>query len=112
MAENTNIDLPRNNDTYRVMVHYYGANVTPDPTAHPMVNVYCGGLLHATYGAAPDVVPSFNQALGSSQGLMWRVADVTTWVDASGTTTGCTVTPLHPPAQTSGYWVTLNDRSY
>ena len=112
LPENINVDLPRNNDTYRILVHYYNANVSPIPTAHPMVNVWCGGRLRATYGAAPDVVPNFNQVNPSYGGHMWRVADVTTQVDVSGTTTGCAVTPLHPPAQTSGYWVTLSDTSY
>jgi hypothetical protein len=112
MAENVNVDLPRHDDTYRVMVHYYTAAVSPIPAAHPMVNIWCGGYLQATYGAAPDVVPGFDQTSPPHDGSMWRVADVTTWVDASGTTTGCTVAPLHPPGQSSGYWVTLDDTSY
>ena len=29
---------------------------------HPMVNVYCGGRLAATYGGAPDLVPGFDQS--------------------------------------------------
>jgi len=108
--ENINVDNPSDGNTFRVMVHYFGSLFAP-PVTHPMVNVYCGGRLLATYGAAPDVVPNFDKASGFGAGLMWRVVDVTTHV-SGGTTTGCDLAPLHPGGQTSGYWVTDNDRSY
>ena len=43
---------------------------------------------------------------------MWRVADVAVRVDASGATTGCEVTPLHPPGMRAGFDVTRNDPRY
>ena len=83
LPENINVDLPHNNDTFRAMVHYYNASVTPTPAAHPMVNVWCGGRLYATYGAAPDTVPNFNQVAAPSGGSIWRVADITTQLSRS-----------------------------
>lgn len=105
--ENINIDVPLNNSTYRSMVHYWGGSVT----THPMVNVYCGGRLKATYGQAPDLVPGFTSGGGFGEGVMWRVVDVTTQV-AGGVTTDCTLTPLHPPGMMTGYHVTTDDRTY
>ncbi|MND05078.1 hypothetical protein D3C83_256560 [compost metagenome] len=48
---------------------------------------------------------------GSSTGDIWRVVDATVAVDAAGVTTGCTLAPLHPPPETTGYWVN-NVRTY
>jgi hypothetical protein len=108
IPENTNIDNPQNGQTFRVMVHHYGGSVT----THPMVNIYCGGQLLGTYGAAPDLVPGFTAGGGFGQGPMWRVVDVQTQVNGAGTTTGCQLLPLHPAGMSSGYLVTTNDRSY
>ncbi len=106
--ENINVDTPQNGATYRVMVNYYGGGST---VAHPLVNIYCGGYLRATYGRAPDLVTGFDQSGGDSSGDMWRVADVTPTV-MGGVVTDCTITPLHPPGQTSGYWVATTPRTY
>jgi hypothetical protein len=106
--ENTNIDNPPNNATYRIMIHYYGGSAV----THPMVNIYCGGFIKATYGQAPNLVQGFMSGEQYAMGQMWRVADVTTQVDAQGNTTGCTITPIHPPGMNSGYYVTENDISY
>lgn len=111
IPENINVDNPANGQTFRVMVHFYGPNGS-GPTTHPMVNVYCGGTLLGTYGAAPDLVTGFNAGGGFGEGPMWRVVDAQTVVDGSGTTTGCNLTPLHPPGTSDGYWVTNDDRSY
>lgn len=100
IPENINVDVPQTAGTYRVMVHYWAGT----GAAHPLVNVYCGGHLRGTYGAAPDVVPNFDTS-GSSAGDVWRVVDATPVV-VGGVTTDCTLTPLHPPSQTTGYWVT------
>jgi hypothetical protein len=108
--ENINVDDPNHGDRFRVMVHYYGPTGS-GPVTHPLVNVYCGGVLKATYGAAPDTVAGFTQGAGFGKGTMWRVADVSMQV-SGGTTTDCDVGPLHPPSQSSGYWVTNNDRTY
>jgi hypothetical protein len=87
------------------MTHYYSGT----GVVHPMVNIYCGGFLRGSYGAPPNVLTNFDSS-GSSTGDIWRVVDATMHVTGTETT-GCTLTPLHPPSQTTGYWVT-NDRTY
>jgi hypothetical protein len=119
--ENTNIDHPKDNDSFRAMVHYYGQDgltSTNNVEEHPMVNIYCGGTLTATYGQAPNTLgpcpgaACFNKGTGWDAGQMWRVADVVAHVDAQGNTTGCTVTAIHPPATTSGYYVTTSGDAF
>jgi hypothetical protein len=105
--ENINIDVPENGGNYRVMVHYYSGS----SPAQPMINIYCGGHLHGTFGQAPDVLTGFNTGGGYNAGLMWRVVDVAPVV-AGGVTTDCAVTPLHPPGMPSGYWLTNNVSTY
>ncbi|HUQ03282.1 MAG TPA: hypothetical protein VM261_12355 [Kofleriaceae bacterium] len=107
VPENVNIDVPQNAATYRVMVQYYsGTNA-----AQPLINIYCGGRLRASYGTPADPVPGFDLSGGFGGGDMWRVADVTPTV-TGGMTTDCMINQLHPPGQTNGYYVTTNDRSY
>jgi hypothetical protein len=116
--ENTNIDSPGNGDSFRAMVHYFGQGgnaSTNHIDEHPIVNIYCGGTLKATYGQKPDQIPNgfnFGKARdnkGFGLGMIWRVADVTaTGNDASGNTT-CTITPIHPPSTTSGYYVITSE---
>ncbi len=108
VPENINVDVPQTAKTYRVMVNYWGGGTQ---VAHPLVNVYCGGRLRATYGQAPDLVTGFDQSGATTTGDMWRVVDVTPTVVA-GVTTDCMLTPLHPPGQTSGYWVGTTPRTY
>jgi hypothetical protein len=108
VAENSNIDVPNDGDTFRAMVHYYGQDDGTsfnNVTEHPIVNIYCGGQLKATYGQKPDQIVGFNHGSGTKKGQLWRVADVTAIVDASGKTVGCNITQLHEPGTTSGYWV-------
>ena len=105
MPENINVDNPNNGETFRVMAHYYSGT----GAVHPLVNIYCAGVLRASYGAAPNELTNFTVS-GSSTGNTWRVVDATMQVVA-GVTTGCTLAPLHPPSQTTGYYVT-NDRTY
>jgi hypothetical protein len=112
--ENTNIDNPVTGDSFRAMVHYYGQEGNGSTNAvdeHPIVNIYCGGTLKATYGQKPDQIPNgFNFGMkrdsnGYGLGMIWRVADVkATGTDASGNTT-CDITPLHPSPSPAGYWV-------
>jgi hypothetical protein len=90
------------------MVHYYSGSVV----THPMVNIYCGGHLQTTYGAAPDTVDDFDTGEGWGAGLMWRVADVTPAVGGGGTTTGCAVQALHPTGAPTEYLVTTDNRTY
>jgi hypothetical protein len=105
--ENINVDDPNNGDKFRVMVHFYGGSSI---TVHPMVNIYCGGNILATYGADPDFVQNFNKPghYGNGDGgSIWRVVDATTQV-TGGVTTGCTLDP-HPVGwPSSGYYVTNN----
>jgi len=107
VPENINVDVPREGDRFRIMVQNFTGT-----TASPVVNVYCGGRRVATYGVAPDRVTGFSGVSGySGIGAMWRVADVTTHLDAAGETT-CDVTALHPPGVTTGYDVTTNMASF
>jgi hypothetical protein len=119
--ENTNVDNPGSGDTFRALVHYYGQDnaVSTNPIQeHPIVNVYCAGRLVASYGQAPSTLgpcpgaACFDRGSAWNAGLMWRVADVTAQVDASGNTTGCSVTPIHPPGTNAGYYVTNNVTTY
>lgn len=55
--ENINVDNPDNGDMFRVLVRIYSwsdYSATSSDT-HPVVNVYCGGTLKATYGVEPQV---------------------------------------------------------
>ena len=109
LPENINVDDPRDGETFRIMVQNFSGTV-----AHPVVNVYCGGQRVATYGQAPDRVYRFSRRDGfMTVGAMWRVADVTTHVDpATGETTSCDVTALHPAGRDSGYLLTWDDPSF
>lgn len=103
VPENINVDNPNEGDQFRVMVQNFTGTI-----ARPVVNVYCGGRRVASYGVAPDTVPGFSGVSGySGIGAMWRVVDITTHLDGSGTTT-CDVAPVHPPGTTSGYDVTMD----
>ena len=101
VPENINVDLPVNNETYRVMVHNFSGGL-----AHPLVNIYCNGERRATIGAPPNQVPNFMGNSIFSIGAMWRVVDVTTIVDENGITSDCMINPLHPPGQRTGFDVT------
>ena len=112
VPENINIDNPKNGDTFRSMVHYYGVSgFTPTLVTHPLVNIYCGGHLKTTYGQAPNLVPDFKTPGAWAKGDMWRVADVTAIVDANGVTTDCTVNALHPSGSTTGYFVSHDNKT-
>ena len=110
--ENINVDNAKNGESFRAAVHYY-RNVGTTSVEHPMVNVYCGGNLKATFGKAPNTLAGFDTGKAYNMGTLWRVADVKAIVDAMGNTTDCTVTALHPPGTNSGYWLTTNsDMTY
>jgi hypothetical protein len=108
LPENINVDVPNNGDRFRVMVQNFTGTA-----AHPIVNIYCGGRLTASFGTAPDTITNFRGTRGSiSVGAMWRVADVTATVDAAGVTTGCVVNAIHPPGSATGYYITNDDPSF
>ncbi|MCA9606844.1 MAG: hypothetical protein KC619_14660, partial [Myxococcales bacterium] len=113
VPENINVDGPLEGDSFRVLVNYFSGGFLSPVATRPLVNIYCGGEIVATFGAAPDTVPGFASEEVGSSGLMWRVADIVTHVDtATGLTTGCDVTALHPPGMASGFWLTTADTSY
>lgn len=104
LPENIYVDLPEDGATYRAMASYevgLGART-------PIANVYCQGHLVASFGRAPETVPGFDTP---GDGSTWRVADITTHVDAAGVTS-CDVAALHPPGQTTGFDVRKNVISY
>jgi Putative metal-binding motif len=113
--ENINVDNPRDGDGFRVAAYYWRGSVP----AQPMINIYCGGALRATfggamvggtlYGSAP--VTGFTSGLGGFDraSSFWRVADVTLRDGGNA----CDIVPLVPTGMTSGACVqTGTDRSY
>lgn len=113
VPENINVDAPRANETFRVAVNYYDGTARPSP----MVNIYCGGALRATYGGyttragarlGAEPVARFTRSGEDTSGTLWRVADVTmTSAEA------CRIQALHPRGASAGYCVdTSTDRSF
>ena len=115
--ENINIDNPHNSDSFRVAANFYGSGTGSNHQVHPMVNIYCGGALRATYGGA-DVggmhygatpTTGFNHGGSDGGGSLWRVADVTFTEPGDR----CRIAPLHRTGMTAGYCIqTNNDHSY
>lgn len=106
VPENINIDRPRDGETFRVMLQNFSGGL-----AHPLVNVYCAGRRVATFGAPPDTVQRFEGSVGfGGIGAMWRVTDITVHVNDDETT--CDAVLLHPPGQSSGYFLTYDDPRY
>ena len=104
LPENINVDAPREGETFRIMVDNFSGL-----PSRPILNVYCGGRRVATFGTPPDELRGFEGDRGDiSVGAMWRVADVTTRLSASGETT-CDVEQLHPPETGTGYYITYGD---
>jgi len=111
LPENINIDAPRDGEVFRIMVQNFSGTL-----AHPVVTVYCDGHRVATYGMAPDDLINFEGGDGYvTIGAMWRVADVTTHVDAEGEVT-CDVEMLRssvdPLPNGQPYDVTYDDPRY
>jgi hypothetical protein len=113
--ENINVDNPRDGDRFRVAAYYWRGSLP----VQPMVNIYCGGALRATfggamvgstlYGSAP--VGGFTSGLGGFDraSSFWRVADVT-MRDAGN---ACDVAPLVTTGAASGACVqTGTNRSF
>lgn len=106
LPENINVDVPRDGETFRVMVQNFTGR-----RARPVVNIYCDGTRLGTYGAAPSIVPDFVERRAGGVGVMWRVVDVTTHVDAGGALS-CDLVPLHPRRRPNRYLVTQDDPRY
>ena len=80
--ENINVDNPVEGDTFRVMVRHYDFDAS---NTHPVINVYCGGTLKATYGVDPQVA-NFN-----SRNDSWKVVEIK-WKGSPDSDT-CELTP-------------------
>ena len=80
------LDNPRSGQVFRAMVQ----NFSNSP-AHPHVFVYCGGQRVGVFDAPPAPSNFVTDAPGT-YGVMWRVADITTNVDAAGGVS-CSATP-------------------
>ena len=102
--ENINLDNPRNGETFRVMAHMYGGSAA----TRPVITIYCGGLVRAVFGEAPDPV-TLTRSGGSCGGDTWRVADVTMIVDAGTGLMDCTVAPI---VSSGGYDVRNNSSAF
>jgi hypothetical protein len=104
--ENINVDDPRDGQSFRVMVHDCSG-----PSSHPVLNVYCGGFLRATIGAAPDTITlPGGTGCSADADTVWRAADVLVHVDGAGVTTDCDVTPIIAPG--GGPRFTRGDLAY
>jgi hypothetical protein len=119
VPENINVDVPRDGDTFRVAVNFYGCDEDHDPHAdvHPMINIYCGGELVGTFGGAQvngelfgsSAISGYSVPGSNSRGSLWRVVDVTMHEPADT----CTLTPLVPIGASSGACVdNSRDRTY
>ncbi|MBR6422983.1 hypothetical protein IKS86_09770 [bacterium] len=85
IPENINIDNPNPDDVFRVGVRYYPGTSTNNTVTRPVINVYCGGTLKATYGVDPQV-NNF-----STNNDFWKVVEVK-WVGDSSSD-ACELTP-------------------
>lgn len=113
--ENVNVDNPRDGDRFRIGAYYWRGSVP----VQPMVNIYCGGSLRATFGGAmvggtlygSSPVAGFTSGLGGFDraSSFWRVADVSMRSGGSE----CDIVPLVPTGATSGACVqTSTDRRF
>ena len=91
VPENINIDNPVSGDKFRVGVNFYGGTDYGGCdeylylTTHPLVNVYCGGTLVATYGKTPQL-SGFDYP-----GEFWKVVEIQ-WVGGYDSD-DCVLTP-------------------
>lgn len=85
IPENINIDNPEPNDVFRVGARYYPFTSPDNKVTHPVINVYCGGTLKATYGVDPQVNNFKNKD------DFWKVVEVK-WV-GDYSSDACELTP-------------------
>jgi hypothetical protein len=104
IAEGVSLDNPRDGETFRIMAHMFSGL----GTTHPIITIYCGGLLRAVFGEAPEPA-SLAVSGGSCGGDTWRVADVTFSVDPLTGVRSCTVAPL---VAAGGYDVRTANQSF
>ena len=79
-TERIQLDNPKEGQNFRVMVQNF--NNAP---AHPHVFVYCSGERAGSFDAPPTPSGFVTSSLLRTYGVMWRAADITTHVNASGT---------------------------
>jgi hypothetical protein len=89
--ENINVDEPRLDDTFRVMVNYYSAHSYAG-TTYPTVNIYCNGNLRGAFGSDP-IIELDEGMIGPRFNDSWLVADVRFFLDSCGRVE-CMVNPL------------------
>ena len=85
IPENINIDNPNPDDVFRVGARYFPSTSPSNAPTHPVINVYCGGTLKATYGVDPQV-NNFSTAND-----FWKVVEVK-WV-GDYSSDACELTP-------------------
>lgn len=118
ITENVNLDNPRDGDVMRVMVEYNdnarnNARGHPEPpvtrASEPLVNIYCGGHLKATFGGDPELGQGDPEAVTGfdTPGQRWHVTDITMRGDGPGA--DCQVAPLSAPGG-GDYWVGDGDQ--
>ena len=71
IPENINLDNPNPLDEFRVFVHYFKGNLV----TRPIINIYCGGALKATYGITPQL-QNFDYGCEDDCGDGWKVVDI------------------------------------
>jgi hypothetical protein len=92
-TERMQLDDPGNGQSFRVMVQNFS-----NLPARPHVFVYCGGLRAGAFDA-PSTPTNFVTNNPGTFGVMWRAADITTSVAASGKIS-CSSAPVPGPALT------------
>ena len=102
--ENINIDNPKDGDVFRVGVYWWSGT---SGETHPVINIYCGGTLRATYGGnVSDSGDSFVYQVKNfnSNNDFWKVVEIEWDGDPSSDT--CILTPKWD--DTTGYIVKDN----
>lgn len=92
-TERMQLDNPGNAQRFRVMVQNF-----ENQPARPHVFVYCGGQRAGAFDA-PSIPANFVASDPGIYGVMWRAADITSNVDASGKVS-CDATPVAERALT------------
>jgi hypothetical protein len=92
--ENTNLDNPKNGDTFAVGANHYAG----DAANHPHVNLYCNGerVLSVGYNPATgqNLFPLLDTAGKDTTGDFWNVATIKANVNAAGTLTSCNIATI------------------
>ena len=84
--ENINVDNPKKDDVFRVGAYYFPDTSPDGVVTSPVINVYCGGTLKATYGEDPKLENFMNDK------DFWKVVEIK-WADDSPESDNCELTP-------------------